>query len=358
MTVLYILAAVLMFGVMITVHESGHFWAARVTGIPVREFAIGFGPALLQWKSRKHDTQFYLRAIPLGGYCAFYGEDDIKGEYSDDERSFSRFSVFKRMLTILMGPMMNFALAFLAAVILYVLIGVPHITGPTETQIKTVNQDSPAMAAGLMENDKIISLEGQTVTDNLQEILGKLCHDGARSLQIEVLRQNADGENIVKSQITPIYEPESARYMIGVSVLVTTPAEWKPGNAIEVLREASRYFSRAASSILDSLKQLVFRGKGAGEISGAVGIVKIIVNETRESKFPGYLSLMCLISVNLGLMNLLPIPGLDGSRALFLLIEGIRRKPIKNEAYVHLAGMILLFGLMIWITLRDIIRLF
>ncbi|HSK68625.1 MAG TPA: site-2 protease family protein, partial [Candidatus Limnocylindria bacterium] len=104
MTFLYVLAAVALFGILITVHEAGHFFAARFMRIPVREFAIGFGPKLLHWKSRKHDTDFYLRAIPLGGYCAFYGEDDAQGEYKDDPRAFGRYPVWKRLVTIAMGP--------------------------------------------------------------------------------------------------------------------------------------------------------------------------------------------------------------------------------------------------------------
>ena len=143
MTAFYILAAVLMFGVMITVHEAGHFFAARLFRIPVREFSIGFGPQLLKWKRKKHSTLFFLRAIPLGGYCAFYGEDDVSGESKGDPRAFGKHSVFKRLMTILMGPVMNFLLAFVVAVIFYTISGVPAPAGPTVTVVAICHPGQP-----------------------------------------------------------------------------------------------------------------------------------------------------------------------------------------------------------------------
>ena len=123
MSVLMILAAILMLGVMVMVHECGHFFAARLTGIPVKEFAIGFGPKLFSWKSKKHETRFFWRLIPAGGYCMFYGEDDAEGKEREDPRSINRYAVWKRLLTILMGPVMNFVLALLAATALFFVLG-------------------------------------------------------------------------------------------------------------------------------------------------------------------------------------------------------------------------------------------
>lgn len=358
MTIFYILAAILMFGVMITVHEAGHFFAARLSKIPVREFSIGFGPQLLKWKRKKHDTVFFLRAIPLGGYCAFYGEDDVTGESKDDPRAFNKHSIFKRLITILMGPLMNFLLAFIAAVMFYAISGVPTITGPTSTIVQHVNADSPAMAAGIQAGDQITQINGQSISDNLSPVITQETDMGHEVLDFTVLReQNGEKEALVL-QVKPLFNTAEKRYMIGVDAIATAPVSWAPGSIGDVFKASATLCYNAGSSIITALKNLLTRGQGVNELSGIVGITKLIVEETRQSQLQGYLYLMALISVNLGLMNLLIIPGLDGSRILFLIVEGLRGKPIEKEGYVHAAGMMLLFGLMIWITLRDIVRLF
>ena len=356
MTILYVLAAILMFGVMITVHEAGHFFAARLFKIPVREFAIGFGPQLLKWKRKKHETQFFLRAIPLGGYCSFYGEDDVTGDSKDDPRAFNKHSVPKRLLTILMGPVMNFLLAILVAVMFYAISGVPTPTGPATTLVQQVNQDSPAMAAGLLEGDQIVSVNGIPVSDNLITLMAQEMEKGAETLDFIVKRGQDQQEH--RLSVKPLFDNIEKRFMIGINALAGTPVAWRPGSLGEIMKASVTLCYNAGASIITALKNLVTRGQGLNEISGIVGITKLIVEETRQSQLQGYLYLMAVISINLGLMNLLIIPGLDGSRILFLLVEAIRGKPIQKEGYVHAFGMILLFGLMIWITLRDIVRLF
>ena len=358
MTVFYILAAILMFGIMITVHEAGHFFAARLSRIPVREFSIGFGPQLLKWKGKKHETRFFLRAIPLGGYCAFYGEDDVTGESKSDPRAFGKHSIPKRLLTILMGPVMNFLLAFLVAVMFYTLSGVPTITGPAVTVAQQVNADSPAMAGGMLAGDELKSVNGFPVTDNLIPLIAQEMGEKEETLEFVVVRE-VEGEKLeLQLMIKPLYNIAEKRYMIGVDAIATAPVTWGHGSLGDIVRESAQLCYDAGASIITALKNLITRGQGVNELSGIVGITKLIVEETRETQLQGYLYLMALISVNLGLMNLLLIPGLDGSRILFLIVEAIRGKPIEKEGIVHAAGMVLLFGLMIWITFRDIVRLF
>ena len=354
MTFFYILAAVLMFGVMITVHEAGHFFAARLLKIPVREFSIGFGPQLIKWKRKKHETLFFLRAIPLGGYCAFYGEDDVTGESKSDPRAFGKHSVLKRFLTILMGPVMNFLLAFLVAVAFYAISGVPTASGPATTVVQSVNQDSPAMAAGIQAGDTLVSVNGHTVTDNLISLIAQETASDAELIDFGVLR----GEEELTLQVKPLFDSVEKRYMIGVNALSSTPAVWAPGSLGDVLRSSAALCYNAGASIITALKDLVTRGQGINQLSGIVGITQMIVEETRESQLQGYLYLMAVISINLGLINLLIFPGLDGSRMVFLVVEALRGKPLEKEGYVHAVGMVLLFGLMIWITFRDIVRLF
>ncbi len=355
MSLLYILAAILMFGVMITVHEAGHFVAARLSRIPVREFAIGFGPKLLGWKSRKHETTFALRAIPMGGYCAFYGEDDGSEEAKDDPRSFGNHSPWKRLATILAGPVMNLVLAMLVAVLFFALSGVPRITGPSVTSVQSVNANSPAQEAGVWPLDTLVSLNGIEITDNIGELLDKLSKDGSMPLQLTVDRPTVGKKTL---DITPLYSQDTGHYMIGVNLIINTPQEWLRGSLSQTLQAAWDMSVDAGSAILNALRNLVFRGQGINEMTGFVGITQTIVQATESQQLQGFLYLMCLISINLGLFNLLPVPGLDGSRILFLLLEIIRGKPFKREGYVHAVGMLLLFAFMIWINLRDIIRLF
>ncbi len=358
MTFLYVLAAIVMFGILITVHESGHFFAARLCKIPVREFSIGFGPSFFRRTSGKHGTEFHLRLIPLGGYCAFYGEDDVLKDRSDDPRTFSNHPVARRLLVIVMGSLMNLALAFLAAVLFYALSGIPQVTGAYTTQVQTVSEDSPAEAAGLMAGDRITSVNGALITNNLSELINEYSYKGALPLQIRIARLYDGMESELDLEVTPLYDQRAGRYMMGIEVLTSRPVLWKPGGVGEVLGSAYAFCRDSGLAIIDALKNLLTRGEGASEMTGIVGIIQLVVEETRETQLQGYLSLMTLISINLGLFNLLPIPGLDGSRLLFLLVEALRGKPIKREAYVHAAGMILLFALMALISFRDILRLF
>lgn len=354
MSLLYIIAALLMFGIMITVHEAGHFYAARISRIPVREFAIGFGPKLLSWKSKKHETQFSVRAIPLGGFCAFYGEDDGSDEAKQDPAYFGNHSALRRLMTILAGPVMNLLLAFVVAIGFYMLSGLPTITGPSHTVIQSVTSQSPADLAGLQANDTIRFINDMPITDNVSGAIDQATQSGAASVQVTVERGGAEQTFTV----TPLYSQEAGRYMIGVNLLTNTPQEWRPGTFAETVNAAYRMCVQAGASIFNALGNLLFRGEGFREMAGIVGVTQTIVQTTQESQLQGYLFLMCLISINLGLFNLLPIPGLDGSRILFLLVEAVRGKPFKREGYVHAIGMLLLFALMIWINIRDILRLF
>lgn len=354
MTFLYILAAVLLFGILITVHEAGHFFAARLVKIPVREFAVGFGPSLYTWKRKKHDTAFFLRAIPLGGYCAFYGEDDTTGEYKADPRSFKNFSVWKRLLTILMGPMMNLVLAFLVALLLYGITGIPNPDGKIVTQVESVVAQSPAQQAGILPGDRILSVDGQAVSGNLSELLNAGKPGVARRLTVLRAGEGGATEELV---VTPQFDEKEQRMMMGI-LMTDYFTEMMAGSLPQIAGYAARLCWQAGGMVVNALVNLVTRGEGAGDVSGVVGITKMIVDEISQTHLQGYLYLMVVISINLGLMNLLFIPGLDGSRILFLLVEAVRGKPIKREGYVHAAGMVLLFALMMFITLRDVIRLF
>ena len=355
-TILYILLAILLLGVLITVHEFGHFIAARIGGIDVMEFSIGFGPKLYSRVGKK-GTKFSLRAIPLGGFCAFYGEDDAKGTTVSDPRSYTNQNVWKRMFSIIMGPVMNFVLAFVVVVMFYWIGGVQEITG-VEPFISEVSAAGPAYDAGLKDGDIIVSINGVNMldgtTDTLLNTLGGY-QEGEPPLQLVVNR----GDQTVETELTPYWNKDEGRYMIGVYIGGRYLTAVRPVSFGEAVTAGFDYCVYAGSMVFDALGQLV-QGQGVENITGPVGTVTIVSEAVQQNGLEGFISLLVVISINLGIMNLLPIPGLDGMRFIFTVIEAIRRKPIpaEKEAMIHLAGYVLLFGLMIYFTFNDVLRLF
>lgn len=344
---MYVLIGILLLGILIAVHEFGHFIAARICGIEVMEFAIGMGPKLVGWTG-KSGTKFSLRAIPLGGFCAFYGEDDVEGKSKDDPRAYGKQNVWKRIFTVAMGPVMNFVLAFVVSLAFYWSSGMMEIL----PVIDAVDADRPAAVAGLMAGDTIIGVDGVDLSGaDVAEIQAALNTNGA-AVDITVLR---GGEQRTFT-MTPAWNEEYGRYMIGIT-FATRTLSMPFGDAITA---AWDYCAQAGTAVFDALKGIFTDPEIRDQVSGPVGAVAVASQAVQADGFNAFISLLVLISVNLGVMNLLPIPGLDGSRIVFHLIEAVRGKPIKpeREALVHLIGMVFLFGLMIFFTYKDIVRIF
>lgn len=351
-----IVLAILLLCLLVTVHEFGHFVAARLTGIPVSEFAVGMGPKLVGWKSRKYDTRFSVRVFPLGGYCAFVGEDDVQDKEKDNPDAYNRQALWKRLITVLMGPVMNFVLAFVVAICFFSLSPVYDVS---PVQILAVDANGPAAAAGLQVGDQILMVGGAGVSaEDPQSTIDALNKSAALSpdVALTVLRNGSE----IALTVTPHYVEGSNPYKIGISLGTTTLNENPRRLSLpEAFTYSCKIWWSAATAVFDGLKALTTTREGIDQLSGPVGIVTIISESTRTYGASAFIQLLIMFSVNLGLMNLLPIPGLDGSRIIFMLVEAVRGKPIapRKEAVVHLVGFALLFGLMILLTYKDVTRL-
>ena len=344
--ILYVLLAIVMLGVIVTVHEFGHYCVGRLCGIGIVEFSVGFGPRLLGWKRK--GIQYSLRAIPLGGYCAFVGED----ERNDDPCAMNNQPVWKRFLTVLAGPFMNFVLAFVACAIMLN----AYFIAQTYPIVKEVLPGQPAAEAGLMPGDRILEVNGEALTNDtagVSRMIGVIqSGDLTRPVDLVVAR---DGKRLSYSMTpAPVIDEsgKTTRYQIGIVFSSRTY------NFFESIREAGGYMVETTGMMLESLKNLIFKGEGLEDTAGTVGIIAVVAQQAREGMYM-VLWLIFIISLNLGIMNLLPIPALDGGRLLFLIVEAIRRKPIppEKEGAVHAVGMVLLLGLFVVLTYHDIVKL-
>lgn len=343
-TVISIISAVLIFCVIVVVHEFGHFIVARKCGIDVQEFAIGMGPVIFK-KQGKH-TLFTLRLLPLGGFCSM-GED----EESDNENSFRNKSVGRRIAVIVAGAIMNLILGFILSIIISLAAG-----KVTTTVIAEIVQDSGCETAGMAVGDRITKVNGLHIF-TANDIIYELRNDEDGVLDFVVER---DGEKLtfngVKFGLT--VDEETGERILNYDFKVYM----KDMTAAELLPAAANKFMYYSRLILMSLRDLISGKYGLNNLQGPVGIVTVISESAQASGFDiGYLlDIAMLISVNVGIFNLLPLPALDGGRLVFLIIEAIRRKPVKAEAegMVHFAGFALLMLLMIIVTFNDVKNIF
>ncbi|MBR6394329.1 MAG: site-2 protease family protein [Ruminococcus sp.] len=352
-----IIIALIIFGLIVTVHEFGHFICAKLSGIKVLEFSIGMGPKIIQKK--KGETMYSLRALPVGGYCAMEGED----AQIDDERGFRNAKLWKRMLVLAAGPFMNFVLGFLLIMGMFTMMkDVPttKISGfsGVRNEDESVTYYADSYKEGLKHGDIIKKIDNTrifSVLDLNYVFEMKASHDDGRR-SVEVVR---DGET-VKFDAIKFHDNNPERsgeeWDFGL--------EYKKKTPVTVLKGSGDIFLSMTHIVGLSVKQLATGKVEKEEVSGPVGVVSEIdkaatESEDKESAALNLFFVSALISINVGLFNLLPIPGLDGGRLLFCFIELVRRKPIKpeHEGYVHLAGMFLLFSIMIFATYNDIVKL-
>ncbi|QDH22890.1 RIP metalloprotease RseP [Saccharibacillus brassicae] len=424
MTLQIVVLTVLMFFVVVTVHEWGHYYFAKRAGILVREFAIGFGPKLFAYK--RDETMFTLRLLPLGGYARMAGEDpeldpiqpgqtiavrlsdagvvkkifldqldnrrnvvigeiewidieermqirlNVDGEtqhlevdrkadivtrgqelqVAPKDRQFRSKSVGKRALAIFAGPLMNFVLAFVLFLIYVQVAGVPDEKA-TGVEVSSVVAGTPAASAGLQEGDVVQSIDGQPVQGELSTVTQLINASGGQPVEMSVQR----GGESLQIPVTPkMVKTEDGREVLQVGIALSQLK--RTASFTETFQFAGESFKNGSTAILDALRKLVFERFDINQLAGPVGTLQA-TGQIASQGIDQMILWTALVSINLGIFNLLPIPMLDGSRLIFLGIEAIRRRPIdpNKEGIVHFVGFGLIFLLMIAVTYNDILRI-
>lgn len=342
-----IVIAILAFCALIIIHECGHFVAAKLCGIQVNEFALGMGPVILRKKGK--ETNYVIRLLPIGGSVSMEGED----EASENPRAFNRKPVWQRMIVILAGPMMNLVLGFIT---LLIYVCSANTIGTT---IVSSFPESSLCSSQLMLGDEIVSIENTGIWTTY-DISYKLQNNSRRTNEAGNLlldfKVKRDGQTVELKDVEFILEQNKNGGSDVIYGFYVLPLERNFGSVIE---QSFRQGISVSRMILFTIADL-FKGKyGLKDLSGPVGTVTV-VSKSVGMGLPTFMYLLSFITVNVGIFNLLPIPALDGCRFLFLLIEAIRRKPLKPEVegMIHLVGFGLMMVLMLVVTFGDITKLF
>ena len=336
-----VVATIFVFGLLVFVHELGHFITAKMTGMRVSEFAIGFGPKLI-WK-RWGETEYSLRIVPLGGYNKIDGMDP---EEEQDERSFCRKPLWARAVVIAAGSVMNFILPVILFTGIFLSNGIENVSD--RPVIGALIPDKPAIQSGLNVGDKILSVNGSPV-ENWRQVVEKirLTKD---SLALELL--TVDGMNR-KVTMFPETDSKSGRPVIGIVPVIDRQY---PG-FFEAVGMSVQQTYMIAGRMLTGLGQM-FTGQTEADIAGPIGVAQI-AGQMAQLGFTPLIQFAAFLSINLGLINLFPVPVLDGGHIVTLLVEAIRRKPLnpKQIRYTQMVGMALLILLMLLATVKDLNRL-
>lgn len=340
-----IVIAILIFSIIIIFHELGHFLLAKANKIRVNEFSLGLGPTLIGFT--KGETKYSLKLLPFGGACMMEGEDEESG----DDRAFGKKSVWARISVVAAGPIFNFILAFVGAFILLCNMGydLPVLTG--------VMEGYPAEEAGMQAGDTIVKM-GKSRIHFFRDIHAYTQFHPGETVTVTYER---DGERY-KTELTPQYDEENGYYMYGFQA----STQYAKGNVFETLKYSFHEVGYWIKATLNSLKMLVGGQVSVNDLSGPVGIVDMIGDGYEQSvSYGGYVTFLQMLyitiflSANLGVMNLLPLPALDGGRLFFMLVEVIRGKRVDpdKEGMVHFVGMMLLFAFMLFVVFNDVRKL-
>lgn len=326
--------AILLFCIMIFPHELGHFVAAKKVGVKVNEFAFGMGPAL--WKKQGKETLYSIRLLPIGGYCAMEGED----EDSESPRAFNNKKPWQKLIVLAAGSFMNVVCAIL---IMIVVVG---FLGFTTTTIADVDPNGAAAKAQIMEGDVITRID-ETEIESWGDVSTAFNKAEGRTSTI-VVERNGEEKTL---EVTPELA-QDGRYLVGITCEVSH-------NPAKAVVEGTKATWNMTKNLFITIGQLFSGQMGVDNLSGPVGMVQM-VNETTTYGFWYYGFLTSLICLNLAIINMLPLPALDGGRIIFVLFTMITGKEVsaKIEGAIHFAGILLLFGLMIYVSVNDVTRIF
>lgn len=344
MTLIYF---IFILGITVFIHELGHFICAKKAGIYVYEFSLGMGPLIKTWKRKNDETEYSIRLFPIGGYVSMAGEDVEDDENIPKNRKLQSKTWLQRFATIIAGITMNFILA----IVIFTIVGLVNGVPSDKTIVGTVDEDTPAYNAGLLAGDQIIKLNGENV--NADMFLLKLMINKDKAVRLTVRHSDDSLDNIV---MTPkeVVEDGKTSYKFGFGMTTT----YKRG-----ILESIKYGFTKFWSLIVQMAYIIFylfTGKlSLNSLSGPVGIYSV-VGESAKAGFINIVYLLGYISLNVGFVNLLPIPAFDGGRLFFLLVEKVKGSPVstKFENTVHAIGMGFLILLMIVITYNDIVRIF
>lgn len=378
------IVSIVMFLVMISLHEFGHFIVAKILNFKVDEFSIGMGPAI--FKRKKGETQYSIRVLPLGGYCKFEGEDEADNK---DPRAFANQRPWKRLLVLLAGGIFNIILGF----VLFLAI-VPGISPVSTNVVDNIVEHSYIEQIGIQPGDKIVEINGKRVNfyndiklyaQNFgkdEDVAIKIKRDGKimdfafklsehstetqykdNGVQInDTINGYTTGRFVQYSNTMPKDDSLVGKTETTKDYIIGFYPQKKDINIFNVWGEAWNETKFVVKLVYQSFWQMITGKIGVEQMSGPVGIVKEVNTAVNSGQYSWLqvLNLVALLTINLGIFNLLPIPALDGGRILFVLIEIIRRKPIppNKEGIVHAVGMLLLLLFILFISFHDIIRLF
>jgi regulator of sigma E protease len=349
-----IIATIVVLGILVFVHEFGHFILAKLLGVRVEVFSLGFPPKLLSKKVG--ETDYRLSVIPLGGYVKLLGEnpvDEVPPELQ--HRSFSHHSLWHRSLIVLAGPGFNLLFAILALFFLFAVSGIPFIT----TKIGSVKPDSPAAHAGLQKDDQILAVDNRLV-DRWGELSNMIRDHGERPLVLSVKRGGEELQVKVTPQrmeTTNIFGQKMSAILIGVAASEELGID-RVG-PIGAFGEAASYTFRIVSLTGLSIYKLIIQEIPVNTLGGPILIAQV-AGQQAEQGLSYLLHFMAILSVNLALLNLLPIPILDGGYMVFILWEAVRGKPlaVKHREMAQAMGLMLILALMVLVFYQDIMRIF
>lgn len=338
-----IVSTIIILAILILVHEIGHFGVARRIGIPVYEFSLGFGKKL--YSTRKDGVEYSLRLVPLGGFVRMAGEE--QGDMNDPQ-GFNNRKPWEKMAVSFSGPFMNFVLGVIVFIYIFTFIGLGFPSD--EPVVGEVIKGKPAYTAGLQSNDRVLSMNGQEINSWDEFVSNIQAYPAGTSLATVVER---DGARQTITMIS-VLDQSSGNPIVGVYPQLNFVRQ----GIIESIRLGFVQTYQMTMALLGGLGMLFTGAASSSDLAGPVGITSM-VGEAARSGMVYLLSFAAFLSINLGVINLLPIPALDGSKIVFALIEMVRRKPMdpEKEGFIHWLGFMFLILLIIFATYNDIVRL-